>query len=62
MEVAMRSYSIDDWCALHGFSRSFFYKLTTQGEAPITYKAGRCVRISENANAAWIAAREAVAA
>jgi excisionase family DNA binding protein len=58
----MRSYSVDEWCALHGFSRSFFYKMVSQGEAPATFRAGSCRRISENANAAWIAAREAVAA
>jgi predicted DNA-binding transcriptional regulator AlpA len=62
MEVAMRSFSIDDWCALHGFSRSFFYKLASQGAAPKTFKCGRCTRISEAAAAQWIAAREAVAA
>src|SRR5258708_14097978 len=62
MEVAMRSFSIDDWCALHGFSRSFFYKLTSQGASPKTFKIGRCFRISEAAAAEWVAAREAVAA
>lgn len=36
----MRSFSIDEWCQLHGFSRSFFYKLTSQGEGPKTFKIG----------------------
>jgi excisionase family DNA binding protein len=62
MEVAMRSFSVDEWCQLHGFSRSFFYKLATQGEAPKTFKIGRCTRISEAAATEWMAAREAIAA
>lgn len=55
----MRSFSIDDWCAMHSFSRSFFYKLAKQGEAPKTFKIGCCQRISEDANRDWISAREA---
>jgi hypothetical protein len=55
----MRSFSIDDWCKLHGLSRAFFYKLASQGRAPDTFKVGRCTRITEQANAAWIAARQA---
>ena len=62
MEVAMRSFSVDEWCALHDFSRSFFYKLASPGEAPKTFKIGRCTRISEAAAVEWVASREAVAA
>jgi excisionase family DNA binding protein len=58
----MRSFSIDEWCQLHGFSRSFFYKLAAQGEGPKTFKCGRCTRISEAAATEWVASREAVAA
>lgn len=50
----MRSFSINQWCAMHGFSRSFFYKLQARGEAPETFKAGSVQRISEEANGAWI--------
>jgi predicted DNA-binding transcriptional regulator AlpA len=59
MEVAMRSFSIDQWCEMHDLSRAFFYKLASQGEAPKTFKAGRCTRISESANNTWIAEQEA---
>jgi predicted DNA-binding transcriptional regulator AlpA len=55
----MKSYSIDDWCKLHGISRSYFYKLQNQGQAPTIYKIGRCTRISEAANNEWVKAREA---
>ncbi|WP_340667530.1 transcriptional regulator [Bradyrhizobium ottawaense] len=55
----MRSFSIDEWCQLHGFCRAFFYKLRAQGQAPRTYNVGRIVRISEEANNEWLRAREA---
>ena len=58
----MQSFSVDEWCQLHGFSRAFFYKLATQGEAPKTFKVGRCTRISEAAAAEWVSAREELAA
>jgi len=61
MEVAMRSFSIDEWCDLHSFCRAFFYKLRERGQAPRTYNVGRIVRISETANAEWLAAHEAAA-
>jgi predicted DNA-binding transcriptional regulator AlpA len=59
MEVAMRSFSIAEWCLLHHISRAFFYKLASQGEAPKTFKVGKLTRISEAANNEWLAAREA---
>ncbi|QIG92089.1 helix-turn-helix transcriptional regulator [Bradyrhizobium sp. 6(2017)] len=55
----MRSYSIDQWCEMHDLSRAFFYKLASQGEAPKIFKAGRCTRISEAANDAWVTGQEA---
>jgi predicted DNA-binding transcriptional regulator AlpA len=55
----MNSQSIEDWCRAHGFSRSFFYKLVSQGEGPRTFKAGRVTRISDQANREWVAQREA---
>ena len=58
----MRSFSIEEWCKLHGFSRRFFYKLKAKGEAPRSFKVGASTRITEAANTEWIAARESVAA
>jgi predicted DNA-binding transcriptional regulator AlpA len=55
----MRSFSIDQWCEMHNFSRAFFYKLASQGQAPKNFKVGRTTRISEAANNEWLAAREA---
>jgi predicted DNA-binding transcriptional regulator AlpA len=62
MEVAMRSFSIDQWCEMHDLSRAFFYKLDKLGQAPKTFKVGRATRISETANNEWLAAREAESA
>lgn len=59
MEIAMRSFNIEQWCELHALSRSFFYKLVKEGNAPKTFKIGATTRISEAANNEWIAAREA---
>jgi predicted DNA-binding transcriptional regulator AlpA len=58
----MRSFSIDQWCEMHDFSRAFFYKLASQGQAPKNFKVGRATRISEAANSEWLAAREAASA
>lgn len=58
----MRSYSVADWCALHNFSVAFFYKLEAKGEAPATFKVGRCKRISEDANRQWMTSLQAKAA
>ena len=55
----MRSYSLDAWCEMHGFSRAYFYMLDKRGQAPRSFKVGRCRRISDEANAEWITAREA---
>lgn len=55
----MRSFSVDQWCEMHDLSRSFFYKLAAKGKAPRTFDVGAARRISEQANAEWIAAREA---
>lgn len=55
----MKSYSIDQWCEMHDLSRSMFYKLAHQGEAPKTFKVGTSTRISEAANATWVAELEA---
>lgn len=54
----MLSYSINEWCKMHGFSRAFFYLLQKRGEAPQTFHVGKLVRISEDANRYWVQERE----
>jgi predicted DNA-binding transcriptional regulator AlpA len=58
----MKSITVAEWCARHGFSRGLFYLLKIRGEAPRHYKAGTATRITEAADAEWVAAREAAAA
>jgi predicted DNA-binding transcriptional regulator AlpA len=55
----MRSFSIEQWCEMHGFARSTFYKLVSANVAPRRFKVGRSVRISDEANTEWLRAREA---
>jgi hypothetical protein len=56
------SFTIDEFCAVEKISRSFFYKLDGQGNAPKTYNVGRNRRISRASYESWRAQREAVAA
>jgi excisionase family DNA binding protein len=53
------SFTIDEFCKAEKISRSFFYKLESQGKAPKTYTIGRTRRISLDARKAWRTAREA---
>ena len=53
------SFSINEWCARRKVSRSFYYEMKTRGEAPRSYKMGNRDRITAEADAEWIAAREA---
>lgn len=56
----MKTYTIAEWCEMRKVSRSAFYQFRARGEAPQTVKIGlRAVRITEEADAAWLAAREA---
>jgi predicted DNA-binding transcriptional regulator AlpA len=56
------SFTINEFCAVEKISRSFFYKLATQGKAPRTYSLGSTRRISGEARKEWRAAREAESA
>jgi hypothetical protein len=58
---ARGSRAINEWCEDHRISRSMFYKLKKQGLAPDLMKLGKAVRITDDADARWQAAREAAA-
>jgi hypothetical protein len=55
-------YTLSDWLKKRNFSRSFFYVLRAQGKAPRHYYAGKVVRITPEADAEWLKAREAESA
>jgi predicted DNA-binding transcriptional regulator AlpA len=55
------SYSIEAWCERHSLSRSMYYKLVRAGKAPRTIAVLTSIRITEEADREWVAAREAEA-
>jgi len=50
--------SIKQFCADHGISRSFFYKLIQQGRGPRVTKLGARTLVSAEAAAVWRAMME----
>lgn len=53
------SFTIPEWCKYRRISRAMFYKLAEQGLAPATHNAGAKRLISAEADARWLAEREA---
>ncbi|TGQ17881.1 transcriptional regulator [Mesorhizobium sp. M2E.F.Ca.ET.166.01.1.1] len=51
--------SIPGFCRRQKISRSSYYNLKTAGLAPREYVIGKLVRISPEAEADWVKAREA---
>jgi predicted DNA-binding transcriptional regulator AlpA len=60
-EADMKTYRLNQWLEMRGYSRAFFYKLAAQGLAPRTVKVGRTVTITEEADREWLAAHEVAA-
>ena len=58
----MGSMSITQWAKSHGLSRGMYYLLEKEGKAPRTMMIRSCPRISDEADAEWVRAREAEAA
>ena len=56
------AYTIRQFCARHGLSIAFFYKLKAQGLTPNEIQLGARRLISKEAAAAWRRAREAATA
>jgi hypothetical protein len=56
-----QSFSLKEWCAARRLSPAMFYKLRQRGQAPRTYRVGRKVLISPDADAEWLREREAEA-
>jgi hypothetical protein len=53
-----KAFTIDEFCARHGISRAFFYKLKGQGRAPRVTELDAKRLIMEESETAW---REAMA-
>jgi hypothetical protein len=52
------SYSFDEWCRGHGFSRAGGYNLLAKGQGPDTFMIGARRHVSIEADEAWVRQRE----
>jgi hypothetical protein len=55
------SFTVSEWCEYRRISRAMLYKLLAEGLGPATYFVGNRRYVSSEADAAWLAAREAEA-
>lgn len=55
----LRDPSVPGFCARQRISRSTYYNLKGEGKAPREYVVGKLIRISPEAEAEWVRAREA---
>jgi hypothetical protein len=60
--IAIAAYSVASFCAAHGISESFYYKLREDERGPTETRLGSRVLISIEAAARWRAEREAATA
>jgi hypothetical protein len=56
------SKTIPQFCQSHRFSEAFYYKMKRLGLGPRELQWGRCIRITDEAEDAWLLARSADAA
>lgn len=57
--VSRVAYTVPEFCAAYGISRSFYYRLRDEGRGPREMRLSkRRVLISHEAAAAWARARE----
>lgn len=57
-DVARVTYSIPEFCAAHGISQPFYFKLRAQGVGPREVRVGKRVLISLESAAEWRRQRE----
>ncbi len=57
--TAPTTQTVNDFCAANNISRSMFYKLLREGNAPRIMKVGRKTLISADSAEAWRQAMEA---
>ena len=58
---APQSRTINQWCADRHVSRSTLYVMWREGRGPKFYRAGRAIRISDEADREWLAQAEVAA-
>lgn len=57
--ILRAAFSVENFCAAHGFTKPTFYKLQREGIGPRIMRVGRRVLISTEAAAEWRRAMEA---
>ncbi|MHC2530586.1 hypothetical protein [Bradyrhizobium diazoefficiens] len=60
--IQRHSYTVAEFCAMHGMSIGLYQKQRKEGLTPREFRVGRRVMITVEAEAEWLAAREAAAA
>jgi hypothetical protein len=60
-DAQQASYTVKEWCNRRRVSRAMFYVLDAKGLTPRSHYAGAKRLISDEADAEWLAAREAEA-
>ena len=53
------SFTVSEWCQRRRISRAMLYKLWAKGLGPATYYVGNRRYVSSEADAVWLASREA---
>ncbi len=53
-QIQRRSFTINQWCEMRGYSRMYFYKLRKTGDAPDVIGSDKAQRITDAADARWI--------
>lgn len=60
LQTAPAVFDVPGFCAAHGISRSFFYRLLAEGRGPRLMKLGRRTLVSAEAAAEWRERMEAM--
>lgn len=60
-QIPLRSFTIQQWCAMRGYSRGYFYKLRNENNAPDVIGKDKATRITDAADARWLKRQEAKA-
>jgi predicted DNA-binding transcriptional regulator AlpA len=57
-QIQRRSFTINQWCEMRGYSRMHFYNMRKTGDAPETIGEGKAQRITDAADARWVKRQE----
>ena len=55
---AVLAWTVEEWCSLNRYSRSFYERMKREGRGPAETREGATVRITPEADREWRATRE----